>query len=191
MAETWELAALVMVSRHIPNSLKRRLLEEAGYRCAVPTCRATDPLQFEHIEGWAETREHNFEDMIILCANCHSRVTSKKINKSAIKTYKHNLAILTGRYSLFEMRILESLFKDGPKAPIEVAGTITVSQWVLVAFSDQYHLKGLIDDKLVNFTGSNWGKEPIDPEFPNRAFVNLTPKGVEFVNSYFSGREIS
>lgn len=44
---------------------------EADHRCAIPTCRAVAPLVFEHIEDWAKVREHKFENMIVLCANCN------------------------------------------------------------------------------------------------------------------------
>ena len=180
-------------TRYVPVRIARPLLEECGYRCAIPTCRGTSALQLEHIEDWAKLdfKKHDFDKMIVLCATCHARVTSKEIHKSAVKAYKRNLAVINGRYSLFEMRVLEALHDDGPKAPIESPTVTTVNQWILVAYSDQFHLKGLIDDGIINFTGNNWGKEPIDHDFPNRAFLNLTPSGVQFVNDYFSGKEIS
>jgi len=194
---TWERAALVMASRPaIPASIKREVEQEAGYRCAIPTCRDKGPFDFEHIDEWSKVKKHEFHNIILLCVSCHARVTRKNtsaapISKEALRKYKRNLAIISGRYSLFEMRILETLYHTGAKSPVESHCSTTVKQWILVAFSDQFHLKGLIDDGVVNFTGNNWGKEPIDPDFPNRAFINLTAYGVEFVNEYFSGKEIS
>ena len=46
---------------------------EAGHRCAILTCRQIGPLQIEHIEDWARVKKHDFENMIVLCANCHGR----------------------------------------------------------------------------------------------------------------------
>jgi len=97
-------------TRYIPVKLRRELLAESGYRCTVPTCKGTSALQFEHIEDWASMpfKNHHFDKMIILCATCHARVTSKEIHKDAIKGYKRNLAVLNGRYTLYEIRLLKS-----------------------------------------------------------------------------------
>ena len=56
---------------HIPNELQRTLMLEVGYRC--PLCKATEPLEIEHIEEWAQVQKHEFSNMIVLCANCHRR----------------------------------------------------------------------------------------------------------------------
>jgi hypothetical protein len=39
---------------HIPNELQRALMLEVGYRC--PLCNQTEPLEFEHIEDWADVQ---------------------------------------------------------------------------------------------------------------------------------------
>ena len=117
MEETWEFAALDMASRpEIPAEMKRAVQEEAGYRCAIPTCRDKGPFDFEHIEEWSKVEKHEFHNIILLCVSCHARVTRKNtsaapISKGALRTYKRNLAIISGRYSLFEMRMLEGYFE--------------------------------------------------------------------------------
>jgi hypothetical protein len=55
----------------IPAELERSLFLEAGYRCAIPTCRAVAPLTIDHIEDWANVKEHKFINMLVLCRNCH------------------------------------------------------------------------------------------------------------------------
>ena len=52
--------------------LKRAVLVEAGHRCAVPTCRQ-HPVDIEHIDDWAQVKEHKFENLIALCPTCHRR----------------------------------------------------------------------------------------------------------------------
>ncbi len=42
----------------IPASLKREVLAEAGYRCAVPTCRGILALDLHHIEEVQEGGEN-------------------------------------------------------------------------------------------------------------------------------------
>ena len=93
----------------IPRPLERDLFVEAGYRCAVPTCRAFAPLQIDHIEDWSRVREHRFENMIVLCANCHGRKGDKRgqIDRIALRQFKANLALLNHRYGEFERRILD------------------------------------------------------------------------------------
>jgi 5-methylcytosine-specific restriction endonuclease McrA len=53
----------------IPAGLERDLMIEAGYRCAV--CKTTEPLVIDHIIEWAVVQKHEFENMIVLCGNCH------------------------------------------------------------------------------------------------------------------------
>ena len=52
-------------------ALEREVLIECGHRCAV--CGEAFPLEKAHIIPWCKTREHKFENLICLCANCHSR----------------------------------------------------------------------------------------------------------------------
>ena len=53
-----------MSDQHIPNELQRQLMLEVGYRC--PLCKQTEPLEFEHIEDYADTKCHEFTNMIVL-----------------------------------------------------------------------------------------------------------------------------
>jgi hypothetical protein len=98
----------------IPRPLERELFIEAGYRCAIPTCRAVAPLQIEHIEDWAKVQEHKFENMIVLCANCHGRKGNRRgqIDRGALRQFKANLALLNHRYGEFERRILDYFASD-------------------------------------------------------------------------------
>jgi 5-methylcytosine-specific restriction endonuclease McrA len=53
---------------------------EAGYRCAI--CKETSSLHIEHIVEWAKVGEHEFSNMIVLCATCHGRKTNTSDPKS-------------------------------------------------------------------------------------------------------------
>lgn len=102
----------------IPIELQRRLLVEAGHRCAIPTCRQT-PVEFEHIEEWAKVREHSFENMIVLCPTCHARKGDKpgQIDRNSLRQYKANLAIINGRYGDLEQRLIllyANVLRDHP-----------------------------------------------------------------------------
>ena len=211
MEEAWELAALVMASRHIPNELKRQLLEEAGYRCAVPTCNETSALQFEHIEDWAklEKQEHDFDKMIVLCATCHARVTSKEIPKDAIRAYKRNLALVLGRYSHFEVRLLGRYWEGGLR---DEGDSLRVQGGIPAMFNETQtlHIEGLVRDGLFIVQPMpikanqdpkirkmlSEGLEDSNVEFYARCqgltqySVRPTPKAIEFIKNYFSGNEV-
>jgi hypothetical protein len=75
---------------HIPSELERRVLVEAGHRCAIPTCRNT-PVDLAHIEPWAKVREHRFENLITLCPTCHRRYDRGEIDRLSMLAYKEQL----------------------------------------------------------------------------------------------------
>jgi len=83
----------------IPNLLRREVLEEAGYACAIPVCRIAT-VEIAHIEPWSKVKEHTFDNLIALCPNHHTLYdVEKKIPKASVLRYKANLAVLNGRYS--------------------------------------------------------------------------------------------
>lgn len=75
----------------IPAELRRRVLVEAGHRCAIHTCRHTD-VDVHHIEPWSKCREHRFENLIALCPNCHRRADLGEIDRKSLHMYKARLA---------------------------------------------------------------------------------------------------
>lgn len=92
----------------IPAELKRRVLVEAGHRCAIPTCRHP-AYELAHIEPWARVHEHTFENLIALCPNDHTRYDKGEIDRKAMRIYKANLGLLNGRYGDFERRVLDDM----------------------------------------------------------------------------------
>ncbi|MEV5317116.1 HNH endonuclease signature motif containing protein [Streptomyces sp. NPDC052687] len=77
----------------VPRELERRLLVEAGHRCAIPACRST-PVELAHIVPWAKVQEHTFDNMIALCPTCHTRYDNGHIDRRAMFQYKTNLRLL-------------------------------------------------------------------------------------------------
>ncbi|MBN0039347.1 HNH endonuclease [Cellulosimicrobium cellulans] len=100
------------VSRDIPRPLRRRVYVEAGHRCAIPTCRGTSGLEVHHITPWARVKEHEFDNLILLCAVCHRRANDKDIDRKAMKAYKANLSLLNSRYGDLERRVIEKFVND-------------------------------------------------------------------------------
>ena len=56
-----------------PVTVRRDLLIETGYKCAI--CRSDAPLQFQHIIEWAEIRHHDTRHMMAICGVCHDKIT--------------------------------------------------------------------------------------------------------------------
>jgi len=77
--------------RHVPADVERRLLVEAGHRCAIPTCQAPGPLELHHILPWARVKRHEVVHMIVLCANCHARADKGDIDIKSLYRYKERL----------------------------------------------------------------------------------------------------
>lgn len=76
----------------IPRELRRRVLIEAGHRCAIPTCRAT-PVEIAHITPWAKVKKHEFGNLIALCPTCHTRFDDphNTLDRKSMRQYKANL----------------------------------------------------------------------------------------------------
>ncbi|WP_263171330.1 HNH endonuclease [Streptomyces sp. SCSIO ZS0520] len=76
----------------IPSELRRRVLIEAGHRCAIPTCKST-PVEIAHIIPWAKAQKHEFKNLIALCPTCHTRFDDPHgpIDRKAMRQYKANL----------------------------------------------------------------------------------------------------
>jgi 5-methylcytosine-specific restriction endonuclease McrA len=60
-------------SRHIPNAIKRAVLERDGQRCTFvdergQRCSATHRLEFHHRDPYALGGEHSVDNITLLCA---------------------------------------------------------------------------------------------------------------------------
>lgn len=154
----------------VPAALKRQLMEEAGYRCAVPTCRGTDALELAHIVEWSSVKEHSFHNMIVLCALDHYRYDQGKIPRKSIEVFKANLGLLRGRYSDAERRVLEAFaFTEPP---------LTTQHSLIIPGGGSYTLLYLEKDGLVEITPNlsvTLGSVPLQEH------VSLTEAGIEVV----------
>lgn len=58
----------------VNKALKRRLVAEAGNKCANPGC-STVLTELHHIRQWHVVKTHDERDMIALCPACHAAAT--------------------------------------------------------------------------------------------------------------------
>lgn len=151
----------------IPAKLKRKILIEAGHRCAIPTCRFPT-TEIAHIEPYSKVKEHVYDNLIALCPNCHTRFDNGEIDKQSMLIYKSKLIFLSDRYSSYELNVLYHLSKENK---VIVYGHLSI--------------KNILDDGLVvnvhdicYFTYTDGTKEL--QEF----VIILTTKGKEFIQKW-------
>ncbi len=104
--------------KSISEKLESDLRREAGWRCAVPTCRVNAPLELAHINPVKNNGKNDFFNMILLCRNCHGRFDDKKekyMTSKEMINIKKNLMILNGRYSSYERRMMEFFLENPDK----------------------------------------------------------------------------
>lgn len=64
--------------RTAPPALKRALLAEAGFTCAVDGCNSRRRLQIHHRTPWSDGGETNQEDLVVLCWFHHQVVIHER-----------------------------------------------------------------------------------------------------------------
>lgn len=92
----------------IPADIERRVLVEAGHRCAIPTCRHIE-VDIHHIIPWVQCKAHEYDNLIALCPNCHRRADVGKIDRKSLRIYKLNLRFAHDKFSQLEMDVLFEL----------------------------------------------------------------------------------
>lgn len=70
----------------IPIDVTRAILVEAGHRCAV--CGTPCPLERAHIIPWSKSNDHSAENLICLCANCHTMADTEPWDVKTLREYK-------------------------------------------------------------------------------------------------------
>lgn len=160
---------------HIPAQLERELMLEAGYRCAIPTCRTVQPLEIEHIEDYAVAKKHEFHNMIVLCANCHrlKGTGPRSLDRKALRQIKANLGRLNQRYNDTERRILEYFTEHGRDAIVVLPGSEVLYSY-------------LIKDDIIYFIAESEGTMKVTYGEPEKEFFvtcgyRLTDKGKELI----------
>ena len=79
-------------------SITRGVLIEAGYRCAVPTCRGILALDLHHMWEVNAGGGDDLANLIALCPTCHALYHRGNISQDAIYAYKAMLVSLNGAF---------------------------------------------------------------------------------------------
>jgi hypothetical protein len=134
--------------KSVPSAIQHEIRTEAGYRCAIPTCRHPK-IEIAHIVPWSKTQDNSAANLIALCPTCHTRYDSHDITEKSIRYFKANLKMLSSKYNQIEMRVLESfaeqLVKRNYDADIWSKSFIAIT---MPPFSEVMY-QALVTDQLV------------------------------------------
>ena len=93
----------------VTQAQKRKIKEEAGYRCVIPNCNVRSPLDIHHIQYQENGGSDDDDNLICLCKNCHGLVHNGEIEDISIRTFKRNLTLRSTRIFPHEVVYLEAL----------------------------------------------------------------------------------
>ena len=114
-------------SRYVPTPLEQLLFELSGHRCTI--CSAPW-MEIHHIEELSEGGNTEFDNLIVLCPNCHTRVHCEKTpTKTELKHYKLKQVIA------YELPVISRLSTAEKELIIELAGLPSHDQ---ITFSKAY-----------------------------------------------------
>ena len=87
-------------SRRISPKLRTDVLTEAGYRCAVPTCRMILALDIHHILQVSENGPNELSNLIALCPTCHRLFHLGYIARDSLYAWKGILVSLSRAFDV-------------------------------------------------------------------------------------------
>ena len=86
-----------MNRKAIDKNVERRLYAESMGKCMNPDCEAdlfvdsSDIMERAHIAPYFETEDNSYENLIILCPNCHKKFDKTNlIDEGTVKKWKEN-----------------------------------------------------------------------------------------------------
>ncbi len=152
----------------VPRAVSVDVLTEAGYRCAVPTCRTIIAIDLHHIEEVHEGGGNDVGNLIALCPTCHRLYHNGNIKRESIVGWKGMLVALS---NAFDTHALDDLIFLNNLQPRELC----VSGDGVLKFSPLM-AAGLAGFQLLSQNGPLLLYE-----------IGLTPKGESFVIAWQDG----
>ena len=78
----------------IPADTQFIVRTRSGHQCSVDG--VTSALEFAHIIDWAESHDHSPENLLLLCANCHTRSHKEKWSRKTLRYYRDHPFVTRG-----------------------------------------------------------------------------------------------
>jgi hypothetical protein len=114
----------------IPENIKREVLTEAGFRCAVPTCRTILAIDLHHIVEVSDSGNNEAYNLLALCPTCHALHHRGTIPKESIKVWKGMLVSLNGAFDKATIDDLLFLFKTSQSLVLSGDGVLKFSKLI-------------------------------------------------------------
>jgi HNH endonuclease len=163
----------------IPVDVKREVLIEAGYRCAVPRCRNILAIDLHHLVPVAKGGGNTVGNLLALCPYCHGLHHRGEIPAEAIRVWKGMLVSLNegiGREAK-ELLLLLALAPDQRPQWFTSDGVIRLAPMIVAG------LVKVTAGMPVIIGGSVRGAYP----WPGAYHVDLTEKGTAVVAAWKAG----
>lgn len=103
-----------MVRKTLSVEVRKRVLHEAGYKCANPVCRHVLTIDIHHLVPVSDKGPDQPENLVALCPNCHSLHHNRKIPVDSIRAWKFLLLSLNEGFDRRAVDLLLALDKVGP-----------------------------------------------------------------------------
>ncbi|MCE2972390.1 MAG: HNH endonuclease [Sediminibacterium sp.] len=114
----------------IRESIKREVLTEAGFRCAVPTCRTILAIDLHHIVEVSDKGSNEAHNLLALCPTCHALHHRGIIPKESIKVWKGMLVSLNGAFDKATIDDLLFLYKTSQSLVLSGDGILKFSKLI-------------------------------------------------------------
>jgi hypothetical protein len=162
--------------REVSHATRVAVLTEAGYRCAVPTCRNLLAIDLHHIEPVAEAGDNSAGNLIALCPQCHALLHRGTIEKSSILVWKGILVALSHGFDkgTVDRLLFLSISPDNRPAFFTAEGVLAFVSLIAAGIVTVDHQIGGHDDR-------GWAPNNIS------YFLKLTDKGSALVEAWKSG----
>jgi len=155
--------------KNLPINLVTALLTEAGYRCAVPTCRTILALDMHHIWPVSADGPNELSNLIALCPTCHQLYHRGTIRPESIHSWKAMLIAIGRGFDVETIDKLMFLYKaKTDRLAVSGDGVLSFAR-LIAADLAAFQLKANNAWQLVTYT------------------VELTEKGRKLVEAWQTG----
>lgn len=157
-----------MSRTHIPHATVVSILTEAGYRCAVPTCRNILAIDLHHMLEVSEGGGNDANNLLALCPTCHALFHRGVITRDSIYAWKSMLMTLNRAFDTEAIDQLLFLLRLKPKE-------------LLISGDGVLRFARLVAAELVTFKQSVRNGRLVSYE------VTLTNRGRQIINAWLVG----
>jgi hypothetical protein len=159
--------------RALPTDTRLAILTEAGYRCAVPTCRTILAIDLHHIEEVSEGGPDEMANLIALCPTCHALFHRGTIARESLYAWKAMLVALSHAFdaaTIDDLLFLDAVRERKQELDISGDGVLRFSRLIGSGLAE-FHVK-IRSGTLLLYR------------------VTLTPKGQQLVAAWKAGNRV-